>query len=355
VVLNNSSIPSSAPGLPISWMYAGEKLGTGSGNDGNTNGIVTSIVVNTSNVVNVNFGVNKMPTANDVIATGQTLPINNDTFTLPPLNGGDMEDGTYTGVSKTNTIIIKTLPSNAILYYNGVAVVAGQTITSYDPSKLTIDPTGNTAPLSVSFTYTEVDAGCLESLPATVRIDFSNVVPVSLLSFDAQKHGADKAVLKWITSSEINSKLFEVYRSNDNGTSWSEIGSVDAAGNSNTNINYSLIDALPNQGRNYYRLKMIDIDGSYKWSVVRWVDFGSTGSTTIVMYPNPVSSMLSINGLQLAKEIKVYDAVGRLVDAKLVTNTVEDIDMRRFSQGSYFVVIIGKNGTRISTQKVIKE
>jgi len=131
------------------------------------------------------------------------------------------------------------LPSNAILYYSGVGVVAGETIMNYDPPKLTIDPTSDLAPLSVSFMYAEVDAGCLESLSATVRIDFTNVVPVNLLSFTAQKQGTNKSLLNWVTSSEQNAKVFDVYRSVDGANTWVKIGEVDAAGNSNTLKNYS--------------------------------------------------------------------------------------------------------------------
>jgi len=355
VVLNNSATASAVATLPSGWVYAGEKVGTGTGNDGNTNGIITGITMASVNIANANFGVNAIPTANSVTMDSQSIPLGSNPFTVPTLTGNDREDGAYTGVAKSNTIIIKTLPNDAILYYNGVAVAVGQTITNYDPSVLVFDPTTEVPPLTVSFTFSEVDAACAESLPATVTIRFSQVVPVNLIYFTAKKQGTNQSLLDWATSSEQNSQQFDVYRSTDGGQTWVKIGEKAAAGNSNTEKTYSLVDESPKTGRNYYRLKMIDKDGTFKWSVIRWVDFGDITPVNIVLYPNPVVNTLSINGLQNAKEVVVYDAVGRLVAKDVVVATTHDIDMSRMAKGLYHVVVLGKDGSRLATEKVVKQ
>jgi hypothetical protein len=67
------------------------------------------------------------------------------------------------------------LPSNATLYYNGVAVTAGLIIPNYNPALLTLDPTfvgGGT----VSFTFAFVDAaGKIDPTPATISMDFTDI------------------------------------------------------------------------------------------------------------------------------------------------------------------------------------
>src|SRR5437868_3363529 len=77
--------------------------------------------------------------------------------------------------------------------------------------------------------------------------------PILLLDFTATKQGA-AVQLSWHTSSEINSDHFEVEWSK-NGSSWSNIGNVAAAGFSSTTKSYGLLHPNPVSGANYYRLK----------------------------------------------------------------------------------------------------
>ena len=154
-------------GLPLNWFHTAEKLGTGAGNDGTVDGIVTTIIVNTTDVVNANFGIDSRPVA-DAVTFCQTNPGGTTELTIPALTGSDLEDGIYTGVSNTNTISIETLPVNGILYYNGIAVTAGQVISNYNPALLTLDPDNGT--LMASFTFNEIDAAGISSTPAVVNV-----------------------------------------------------------------------------------------------------------------------------------------------------------------------------------------
>ena len=84
-------------------------------------------------------------------------------------------------------------------------------------------------------------------------------LPIKLLGFTATKEGS-KNLLQWTTVQEVNSSYFEVERSGD-GVNYKAIGQVNGAGNSSVAKNYSLVDAKPVNGMNYYRLKMVDKDG----------------------------------------------------------------------------------------------
>ncbi|MCX6873530.1 MAG: carboxypeptidase regulatory-like domain-containing protein [Verrucomicrobia bacterium] len=154
-----------AAALPSGWVDTGEHVGAAAGSDGTPDGSL-AVAVTTSSVSNANFGIERLPSANSVSAAAQVNPGGTITVAVATLSGSDPEDGSVT------TFIIKTLPSHGTLYYNGTAVSAGQTITSFDPALLTVDPaTGN---VTVSFNFAVVDAAGKESVPASVTMPFNS-------------------------------------------------------------------------------------------------------------------------------------------------------------------------------------
>ena len=129
-------------------------------------------------------------------------------------------------------------------------------------------------------------------------------LPIQLLNFNATKK--DKTVLlQWITSSEINSKHFELYKGGQ-PVALQYLDRVAAAGYSTANRNYSYIDNNPMQGSNFYQLKMVDNDNSYKLSQVVKVNFDDIISLHV--YPNPVT-----NGTLFVEYI-----AGKITDIKLI-------------------------------------
>ncbi|ADV45591.1 conserved repeat domain protein [Nitratifractor salsuginis DSM 16511] len=172
VVLSTTqgTVGQSAPAaaLPANWNNAdGEQPNnSGNGTDGTPDGVM-SVAVGTSDSVNDDFGINKKPVANDTSRPAQLNPGQDTQVQVPELNVTDREDG------KPKTITIRDLPSNATLYYNGQPVTAGQVITNYDPSKLTVDPIDGDQ--TVVFHYTTTDAVGVESDPATVTLSFNGL------------------------------------------------------------------------------------------------------------------------------------------------------------------------------------
>ena len=70
-------------------------------------------------------------------------------------------------------------------------------------------------------------------------------------------------MLKWSTASEHNSSYFDIERSID-GIEWGIVGTKQAAVNSNTQINYSYLDAINQFKIHYYKLVQYDIDGKFE-------------------------------------------------------------------------------------------
>ncbi|HND83209.1 MAG TPA: T9SS type A sorting domain-containing protein, partial [Chitinophagales bacterium] len=146
-------------------------------------------------------------------------------------------------------------------------------------------------------------------------------LPVELTSFIGWNEGIVNR-LKWTTASEINTDRFEIEKSLDN-SSWSLIGSKEAAGNSNQSLNYDFTDNEPIVGNNYYRLKILDNDGTFKFSNIINIPISEAvinGFSRI--YPNPTGGQLNVE-LQAttAYETKIttYDVVGKKVQEKNIS------------------------------------
>lgn len=116
------------------------------------------------------------------------------------------------------------------------------------------------------------------------------ILPVELSSFEAIPIN-NEVHLHWTTASEINSDYFSVERSSDL-INWEEIGQVNAHGNSNEEIAYRYIDALPLTGTSYYRLRQFDFDGQEYQSGARTVRLNSILSIA----PNPTSGKVTLFG-----------------------------------------------------------
>lgn len=333
--------PAPAVILPAGWVNTGENLGAGSGSDGLNNGILALGTVNV-NISNALFGIEQPPISNDVTAAGQINPTGNGTIIVPTLTGTDAEQGGFYGVGNGDTIVIKTVPTNGTLFYNGQLVLAGDTIKNYNPALLILDP--NDGLITVTFTFTEIDAANIGSaVSGTVNIIFSSSLPVHFISFTATQT-TTSSILKWSTAQEINSNYFLIERSAD-GVLFKSIGKVKANGNSNVQVDYNFTDDATLTGRNFYRLKLADLDGKIEYSEVKMVKFDK--SDFVIVYPNPSVNQLKIkfsgyNWINKSALINVLTAEGKLVFKKRIgiLNQVETLNISNFSTGYYIIQII---------------
>ncbi|GAB4037102.1 beta strand repeat-containing protein [Spirosoma jeollabukense] len=208
VALSTNSNGSTTASLPTSWNNTGEKLGTGTGSDGTANGILTGISVSSNDIENANFGINKKPDVNDATVAAQPNPggTNQAPVASTAFTGLDLEDGTYSA-NLTGRTVILTPATNATLYYNGTAVTASQTITSFDPTKVTLDPTATGATSAgnhPTFTYSAKDNAGVFATPATVTVPFNaSVVSVSGNVFDDGNGLTDNTVNKFGANSIV--------------------------------------------------------------------------------------------------------------------------------------------------------
>lgn len=125
-----------------------------------------------------------------------------------------------------------------------------------------------------------------------IVIDAASPLPVTLVNFSA-KTIENSIQLAWRTTSETNASHFEVEKSDD-GKSFLTIGNVNAKGESEAVEAYSFTDI---SGRNsafsqqYYRLKMIDNDGTFAYSRVESARWNNAEiAHNVIISPNPLKS-----------------------------------------------------------------
>lgn len=144
------------------------------------------------------------------------------------------------------------------------------------------------------------------------------VVPVELVSFYGQR--IDSGIkLNWITTSEKNNFGFEIERASSLTSpiqGWQKIGFVNGKGTTSHVSSYSFIDNQNNQEKVFYRLKQIDLDGTFKYSHIVEIEYLSMQFSLEQNYPNPfnpstiISWQSPVSGWQV---LKVFDVLGNEV------------------------------------------
>ncbi|RYY58033.1 MAG: T9SS type A sorting domain-containing protein [Chitinophagaceae bacterium] len=171
------------------------------------------------------------------------------------------------------------------------------------------------------------------------------VLPVTLVSFNGEKMATD-ILLKWQTSSEGNSARFEIQYST-NAVTFSTLGQQQAAGNSNSIINYSWRHQSPAPGVYYYRLKLVDIDGKFIYSNLVAVAVGDPASFRVLV--NPVKGGSLQVSFARAGTAYITNLSGQVLKQEKVSTGNRQIDVSQLRRGVYLL----KAGS--STQKFIVE
>ena len=183
----------------------------------------------------------------------------------------------------------------------------------------------------------------------------SGILPVTLSEFKIVSK-TDGVTLSWKTATEINSSHFEIERSTDN-KQWSVIGTVQASGNISVEQNYSFTDPAPADGTNYYRLRIVDIDNAFKYSLIKTASFKAT-TLTVVSGPNPATSFLNINVSTPGNEpyrLRLVNRTGQVVyDQKQAASTTRlQLNVSNYADGTYFVEVSNSSGLRKINQVMI--
>lgn len=233
---------------------------------------------------------------------GGNLALNRPTSQIR-VEGGMNNDGTLRGIGSVSVAgtfrgngTFAGLNSNERLTLSKTPENGSKTNVQVNPYLQLLDTAGYTGGLA------NPDI-CTNSLP----------MEVSPLQAVYQKGAVE---LDWYTVTELNSKEFVVEYSTD-GVNFQADGTIAANGNSNSRINYSYRFTKINGATMYFRLLLVDLDGSTDYSATVVVRIsGAQQQLSAQAYPNPFTERLDIS-LTLSRksevDVKLFDMNGRVV------------------------------------------
>lgn len=259
--------------------------------------------------------------------------------------------------------------------YTDIASWRTALTTSRENNSLNIDPQFTNAASTSAIDYDKdatlncpkIDAAPTDyfgaSRTATAQmgaIEIQSSLPVELVNIHALCHGTFTEI-KWFTASEHNSSYFNVERSRE-GYLWEVVATLEAAGNSNTLIEYSYQDLNPNVGTSYYRIAQVDQDGTKEtYDPVSVSCDEKINVNSLSTYPNPGSGDFVI-------ELVNFDLEGegllQITDAKGATQLQQRIQLDKdvnsifvsnhnLKPGFYYVIVKDKHNESITCKHVI--
>ncbi|MFP5040575.1 T9SS type A sorting domain-containing protein [Parasediminibacterium sp. JCM 36343] len=183
-------------------------------------------------------------------------------------------------------------------------------------------------------------------------------LPLNLLAFSAKKLPNGNVGLQWQTANEINTAKFLVEAGTD-GAAFKPIGEINAKG-AGTN-SYSFTDNA-SLSTNYYRLKMIDKNGSFTYSNIIKIALGEITKEQFEVSPNPSDGEINIHlALQSAKALffQLINTEGKLVASQKNNvpegNSIIALQMKnKLAAGIYYLKTIGINGDQTAKQVLVR-
>jgi hypothetical protein len=170
------------------------------------------------------------------------------------------------------------------------------------------------------------------------------VLPIKLENFTVTG-GSEGNTIRWTANANDIANVFIVQRSSD-GTAWTDLSTLEASTGTES---YSYTDANPLAGPNYYRLKLVNTDGTTGYSIVGIIST-KTSTPNISFYPNPFHDMINISAPGTFTHLSLRDIAGRTLWVKEYPGGINStqIPAGDLPQGLYFITVDGK------TYKLIK-
>jgi hypothetical protein len=246
-------------------------------------------------------------------------------------------------------VIVQNMIPNAtlrVLNAQGQDITVGSASTTGTGSG-SVSYNCNSSPAQV-FSFVIVN-GVAQTCFATVAP--AVVLPVKLTGYSAHIQPSKKVRLNWTTSFEANSYAYIIEKSTD-GRTFTEIGKMPASENSITTVRYAFDDKETLDGAAWYRLVMVDIDGSRSVSKTVYVNNKRFANASFSVFPNPFRSDLQITGVSATdvnrRSVRLYNAAGKEINYTISGSNAITIDANA-PRGIYILRVDNR------TFKLIKE
>ena len=173
-------------------------------------------------------------------------------------------------------------------------------------------------------------------------------LPIKISSFYTKRNG-NNVTLNWKSETEINAKEFIIERNTGNG--FVALGTV-AALNNAEGSSYSFVDNNNSKTVSEYRLKLVDLDATYKLSETRAVK-GTGAVSDFTVYPNPSRgyTKISIADVTEATTVEVIDNAGRVIKT-IALKYSNSVEVNGLQNGIYLVRVINNATGEAVTKKL---
>ncbi len=176
-------------------------------------------------------------------------------------------------------------------------------------------------------------------------------LPVELLTFTGERLSERDVLLDWSTASEHNNAGFEVWRMIDGEEVFAQVGWVTGAGESQSLLEYDLVDGNTTDRTSYYRLKQVDHDGDFTWSDVVAVN-GTDVHHALLLFPNPAAGSFTIESV--GSEVVGVDLLNAAGSTVKHWNSAGLCVIADVSSGTYIVSVEHADGERISQRLIVR-
>ena len=187
-------------------------------------------------------------------------------------------------------------------------------------------------------------------------------LPVKLITFTGERLDEQNVALFWETSEEVNNDHFEVERTLNPSRGYETVANVKGAGTSETTVKYETIDPNGYTGYTYYRLKQVDMDGTFEYSSIIAIK-GGLAPLTVSAFPNPGQSKniaFKVTGVKVSEQLAVviYDVSGRIIyqdnnASRTSDQQVFQADLPQVPPGKYSVKITNMERTATGSFVII--
>jgi hypothetical protein len=187
------------------------------------------------------------------------------------------------------------------------------------------------------------------------------ILPIDLLDFKAAYQSNNTVLVSWTASNEMNTSYFEVERSID-GANFTSLGNVSVNTSAGESHSYDFNDYLQavKSPVLYYRLKMVNTDGSFSYSKTAVVSLDQTNATFSI-FPNPTTDYAVLrfySDKQSVAMMRLMDNSGREIMYKSFTintgtNNVMVDQLNTLPKGVYIVQVVVNNS--LYNNKLIKQ
>ncbi|NLR93310.1 T9SS type A sorting domain-containing protein [Flammeovirga agarivorans] len=169
-------------------------------------------------------------------------------------------------------------------------------------------------------------------------------LPIELADFEVVKQ-ENRAIIKWITLTEINNDYFILERSKE-GKNWQEIMRIDGQGNSSISQKYEVEDTSPIRGQSFYRLRNVDFDGTIHYSDIRSFINDTLDDFELLAYPNPfIDEFTLVLDEAYHSKIEMYAIDGKRINFDVLQSDDRKIKLSlpELRKGVYLIKVASKS------------